>query len=409
MNPRAEIVAWPYSAEFVWSADRFQEGMIRRMKPGTALLTEIEKDEHIAKPEGIDKNIWDYSIDLIGPGARARRQIDACRVAGIPAYLKSEPELAFEAPRLPHIPCLDRWLDRADALASCGAAGAWVFPAFRPCYGTSAAESGKLLWWEPAEAKEELLLKLAARVAGPPAAPHLREAWKLVSEAIAWSPELPMYYLGPYYLGPAHPMCADPEAKLPPLFYGRYLFHAEITDAEGLKLEPTFVVSPSGNVPVFGRFYRRMEAFLKGATDKISMAEPLVVPADRLTFEAEASPIRWFYHTARAEANFYESCQLRDQLLAFAKRPPAEKTAAEIARMRPIYERWREVLLDEKANAADALPVMEKDMRLDFHYGGDHTFSHGAEMIREKLQILEKEIDEFLPSLARRCGLQDFL
>ena len=405
VNPRAEIVAWPYSAEFVWSADRFQEGMIRRMKPGTALLTEIEKDEHLLKPEGVDKNIWDYSIDLIGPGKRAQRQIDACRTAGIPVYLKSEPELAFEVPRLPHVPCLDRWLDRAEALASCGAAGAWVFPAFRPCYGTSAAESGKLLWWDPAEQKEELLLKLSARIVGHPAAPRLREAWKLVSEAIAWSPELPSYYLGPYYLGPAHPMCADPEAKLPSLFYGRYLFHAEITDLEGLKLEPTFVVSPSGNVPVFGRFYRRMEDLLRRAADEIAAAEPLVAPADHLTFQAEASPIRWFYHTARAEANFYESCQLRDRLLAFAKRPPTEKTAAEIARMRPEYDRWRAVLLDEKANAAEALPVMEADMRLDFYYGGDHTFSHGAEMIRAKLQILEKEIDEFLPSLARRCGL----
>jgi hypothetical protein len=46
-------------------------------------------------------------------------------------------------------------------------------------------------------------------------------------------------------------------------------------------------------------------------------------------------------------------------------------------------------------------------MRLDFYYGGDHTFSHGGEMIRAKLQILEKEIDGFLPALARRCGLSE--
>ena len=59
------------------------------------------------------------------------------------------------------------------------------------------------------------------------------------------------------------------------------------------------------------------------------------------------------------------------------------------------------MLLDEKANAAEALPVMEKDMRLDFYYGGDHTFSHGSEMIRAKLEILDKEIGEFLPLLAR--------
>lgn len=407
VNPAAEIVAWPYSAEVVWSADRFQEGMIKRLKAGTALLTEIEKDESVEKPEGVKKSLWDYSIDLIGPGERARRQVEACRAAGIPVYLKSEPEATLEAPGLPHVPCLDRWLDRSEALASCGASGAWVFPAFRPCYGTSAAESYKLLWWEPAEAKETLLMQLAARITGPAAAGHLRNAWGYVSEAIVWSPEIPSYYLGPYYLGPAQPMCADPLEKLPPLFYGRYLFHAEITDAEGLKLEPAFVVSPSGDVAVFGRFYLRMEELLRRAVGEIAAAEPLIKTADRLAFEAEASPIRWFYHTARTQANFYESCPLRDRLLAFAGRPPAEKTAEEIARVRPLYRRWREVLIDEKANALEALPVMEGDMRLDFYYGGDHTFSHGADMIRAKIQILEKEIDDFLPALARRCGLSD--
>lgn len=405
VNPKAEIVAWPYSAEFVWSADRFQEGMIKRLKAGTALLTEIEKDESVEKPEGVKKSLWDYSIDLIGPGERARRQIEACRAAGIPVYLKSEPETTLEAPGLPHVPCLDRWLERAEALAACGATGAWVFPAFRPCYGTSAAESYQLLWWEPAGAKETLLLKLAARISGPAAAGHLRSAWRYVSEAIAWTPEIPSYYLGPYYLGPAQPMCADGGDKLPPIFYGRYLFHAEITDAEGLKLEPTFVVSPGGNVAVYGRFYRRMEDLLKRAVAEIEAAEPLIKPDDRLAFEAEASPIRWFYHTARTEANFYESCPLRDRLLAFAGRPPAERAAEETARIRPLYERWREVLIDERANALEALPVMENDMRLDFYYGGDHTFSHGGETIRAKLQILEKEINDFLPALARRCGL----
>jgi hypothetical protein len=50
---------------------------------------------------------------------------------------------------------------------------------------------------------------------------------------------------------------------------------------------------------------------------------------------------------------------------------------------------------------------MEADIRLDFYYGGDHTFSHGADTIRAKIQILEKEINDFLPALARRCGPSD--
>ena len=47
---------------------------------------------------------------------------------------------------------------------------------------------------------------------------------------------------------------------------------------------------------------------------------------------------------------------------------------------------------------------MESDVRLDFYYGSDHTFSHGADMIRAKLDLIDREISEFLPALAQRCG-----
>jgi len=404
VNPDAEVVAWPYSAEHVWSADKAQAGFIARLKPGVAIFTEIEKDEYVQKPDGVNKHLWDYSIDLIGPGLRAEQQIAACKAAGIPIYMKSEPELAFEAPRLPHIPCLQRWAERAEALASCGADGAWVFPAFRPNFGSSAAEIYKFFWWTPTPDPKALLQDLAVRIAGEGAAPHLKKAWELVSAAIPWSPELPSYYTGPYYLGPAHPICADPDASLPPVFYGRYLFHAEIMDAEGLKLEPTFVKSPTGDAPVFERFYRKMEADLQHAVAEMDSARSLVPARCQLMFDAEESPIRWFYHTARTEANFYESCRLRERLLAIADQ--VQKSAADIAVAREFYARWLEVLQDERANAAAALPVMQADMRLDFYYGSDHTFSHGAEMLRAKLELLEHEINDFLPELAERIGVK---
>ncbi|MFH1571821.1 MAG: hypothetical protein ABIL09_27775, partial [Gemmatimonadota bacterium] len=253
VSPRAEVIAWPYSAEHVWSRDRAQARLIELLEPGTGIFTEIEKDEYVTKPDGVRKHLWDYSIDLIGPGERAREQVAACRDRGLPIYLKSEPELGFEAARLPHIPCMDRWAARAEALASCGADGAWVFPAFRPLYSTSAAEVNKHFWWDPVPPVDQVLERLAARLAGAAAGPYVRRAWQHVSEAIAWSPELPPYYTGPTYLGPAHPMCADPEAPLPEVFSGLYLFRAEAQDAEGLKRHPTYCTEPRGDREVFER------------------------------------------------------------------------------------------------------------------------------------------------------------
>jgi hypothetical protein len=402
VNPDAEVIAWPYSAEHVWSADRYQEGLIEKLNPGAGIFTEIEKDESLKKPDGVVKYIGDYSIDLIGPGERAKRQVAACKAAGIPIYIKSEPELGFELPRVPYIPCLDRWADRAEALVSCGADGAWVFPYFRPYYASSSAEVFKSFWWEPVVPKEEILLNLAKRIAGNKAGPHLRNAWKHASEAIDWSPEQPSYYTGPYYLGPAHPMCADPAAELPKVFHGQFLFMGESVDADGLQFRPTFVTSPTGNVPVFGMFYRNMEACLKEAMAELDLAIPLVPEQYRATFDEACSSIRWFYHTARTAANFYESCQLRDTLLKFAEQE--SRTPETIEQHRVMLVRWEQILHDEKANAEAALPLVEADMRLDCYYGTDHKFSHGADMIRAKLQLLETEIGTVLPDIGQRCG-----
>ena len=397
VRPTAEVIAWPYSA-YVWSADRNQERFIAKLKPGAAILTEVEKDETVHKPGGVQKRLWDYSIDMVGLGGRARRQLAACRKVGIPIYFKTEPELAFEAPGLPHVPCLDRWWARADAIAASGAAGMFNFSGTgRPTYGTSAAEVYKYACWAPAPKRDEVLDRLAVRLAGAKGGPHLRAAWKSVSEAIPFAPELPPYYTGPYYLGPAHPMCANPRARLPRVFYGRYLFRAEATDAEGLVLRPTFITRPRGNVPVFAKMYRRMEQRLKTAADEVNAARPLVPTRCRLMFDADVSSILWFYALARSHANFYEACVLRDQFAALAKADPKP-----VKRLKPVYDRWLAVLKDEKQNAADALPLAEADMRLDCYYGGDHCFSHMADMIRAKLKLIDGEINQYLPSLWTR-------
>jgi hypothetical protein len=397
VNPKVEIIAWPYSA-YIWSNDAAQSGFINLLKPGTAIFTEMEKDEVVQKPDGISKILWDYSLDMTGSGARAKRQIELCKAVGIPIYIKSEPECTLDYPRLPHIPAMDRWLDRAEALATCGASGAFVYSGFRKVFGTSATEINKFMWWEPKPDNEEVLQQFAARIAGPKAGPNLRAAWKFASEAIPLAPTIPSYYNGPYYLGPAHPMFADRKAAVPKLFEGYYLFMAELVDAEGTKLRPTYVQSPPE--PKFGKFYLQMREVLQKAVNEIDQAKADVPAHCRLMFDAECSSIRWFYHTVRTEANFYESCRLRDALMAMLAEP--NKTPDQLKQAADMHKQWQSVLLDEKANAMAALPLAEADIRLDSYFGGDHSFSHTTDMIRAKLELLEKDLTEFLPSIATR-------
>ena len=394
INPAAEVFAWPYSAVSVWSiGDPAQLGFIRKLKPGVALFTDIVKDDTVSKPDGVNKLLWDYSIDLPGPGKLAQQQLKACHDQGIPIHFKTEPELAFEASRLPGLPCLDRWAKRAEAMTSSHADGAWVFPWFVPCFGASTAEVFSYFWWQPAPDPEEFLQRFADRIAGPKAGPHLRKAWHYASQAVDYSPEIGPYFTGVYYLGPAHPMCADPTAQLP--------------DEFKMSGDASFVLPPTGDVPVFAKFYRKMADSLALSAKEISLADPVPPKSNRFAYDAEVSNLRWFYHTFRSTANYYESCLLRDRLLTLAKEK--EQAPTKVTETKELLVRWRRILLDEKANAIEALPVMDADMRLDFYYGFGGGAApgkfHGADMIRKKLEILEIEIDRFLPSLAKRCGV----
>lgn len=72
VNPKAEVIAWPYSAEHVWSSDKAQSGFIAKLKPGTGIFTEMEKDEYVEKPDGVRKHLWDYSIEFRSAPANER-------------------------------------------------------------------------------------------------------------------------------------------------------------------------------------------------------------------------------------------------------------------------------------------------------------------------------------------------
>jgi hypothetical protein len=405
-NPHAVIEAWPYSAASLWSADKYQSGLIALLEPGTAILTEAVKDTVIDKPFGIKKSLWDYSIDLIGPSDRALQQIKLCDARGIPTTVLSMYEMSFEAALLPEIPCMDRWAARAEALAGSGADGVYLWK-MGPYYGGFSAEVYKHLLWNPAPSQEDLLQKLAARVAGFKAGPHLREAWHQVSEAIGWSPEIPSYYKGPLYIGPAHPLVADKSAAIPEVFDGYYLFLAEATLSQGLKARPTyFTDAPGGDkADAFTQSYEKMAAYLVKAVAALDQAEPLVPAQNKMLFQSQAYPIRWLYHSVRTQVNFCKSCKIRDALIPLASK--GALGVEEQNRAKALHGAWKALLQDELENTLEAAPISRADVRLDCYYRGDHMFNHLWDMLDAKVLLLRHELDVFLPQIARQCGLAD--
>ena len=258
---------------------------------------------------------------------------------------------------------------------------------------------------ETMDKQNELLEKLAARAAGFKAGPQLREAWRNVSEAIGWTPDIPTYYKGPLYIGPAQPMIADKSVKVPELFDGYYLFLAEKKLSDGLIGRPTYFVDAHGGkqVEAFNKSYAKMETYLKKANEALDKASPLVPSQNRVLFESQAHPIRWLYHSVRTQLNFNQSCLIRDELIPLSEK--VTLTPEEKLRATELYTQWEAILKDELVNTRLAAPVARADVRLDFYYRGDHMFNHLWDMVDAKIELLEQEIEVFLPSVAARCGI----
>ena len=188
-------------------------------------------------------------------------------------------------------------------------------------------------------------------------------------------------------------MFADPDGEIPDCFQAKSEFAGH------------FLTEARGDAEVFGRCYRNMEHALMEAVKALDAASIHIPHRCRAVFESEDLPTRWFYHTARTHANFYESCMLRNTLVPISKND--SKTPRETAEAQKQLERWRAVLEDERENTQAAISIVGKDSRLDVHNTRDGAaLEQAADLMHKKLVLLDHELQVFLPSLAEKLVLE---
>lgn len=394
VNPDAEVIAWPYSA--MWSKDPYQLDFIRHLHPGVSIMTEMEKDEKLYKPGGVMKRMWDYSIDMIGPGNRAKAQLSS----GVPVHALTMAEMSFEAPLLPMIPVPGRWARRSEAIASSGARGVYMWT-MSPFHGVSTGELYQYKWFSPVLSDEEILHGMARRTTGnDKAADLLEQAWREVDYGFDYMPFTYTYYKGPQYLGPAQPLVLDDDEEIPEVFKGYFCFLMEANLEAALEPLPTYEplaytrTHPEGDSAVIETYFRVVQSHLERAVKALDAAQPSVLPACQDVYEAETFPIRWFYHTVRTCGNMFEAGRVRDALREETTRKEALRLATRLG----------ELLQDELQNTLEALPISEKDTRLETLHRGDHSFSRLSEMLEAKIALTEKQIREKLPVLMEEAG-----
>jgi hypothetical protein len=339
--------------------------------------------------DGLLQHAYDYCLSLRAPAEDFRHAADCLAVEarrdGLPprkllAHLESR--FSQEANTQPEIPCMQRWLERYqavndfDTLPIQGMIANWYHQGFYPTVVT------ELFGWSSytnAPPAHQLLAALARRDFGPQGAAAAMEAWDKFSQAIWHFP----FYFGlsyPMNAGLAQPFWLDPHAPNPRPWRRGFVNSLKMAALEDSGQGPGSGRENRARLREFQELWNAGLGCLRKAVDQAPgnvrpRADDHWRTARTIGDKADMTLrlVRWF--------------DARDRLTRAAQ--PAEARAA----LDDLEQVGREELAADRA----ALPMYLGDSRMGHLNHGRGCFT--ALSILNKIEALEKTLSEELPRL----------
>lgn len=392
----AQVAMWIYS----WLEKKVGERgrYFRAQRPRVGVFHHIEKDHRFHK-KGYTKSIWDYSIDFTGPTEEARSLSRLAHEAGRPLFIKTETAIGLETFQFPYIPAMQHLSDKWQAvrrLRPDGVHQSWLF--YGMC-GTRAEELGLWAAYRRDMAQGEFLRRIAERDFGPEAAGRVIAAWERVGRAVRHLPCLclPMYYVGPSFAGPAHPLVPTKDAPIPDVFHA-FLFYLQ----EG---EETFSVRQikEARVPLVMSSLHDTARPVGVAPDDaasdgwdIVVAEYAQAAAECRAAYDELRSARGLCRTTADRRNLAEELRIVD---LFGRTNTTCENTVRFLRARRALEaggdesalrEMRRVARVERRNAAGARPIYRAAPWLDLPMRIDGVYSSCVEVIDEKIRWIDR-------------------
>ncbi|MBR5279344.1 MAG: hypothetical protein IKU26_00035, partial [Clostridia bacterium] len=206
VNPKIEVLAysWAWGGVYGEAKDKippefFGDAMETFKKEGVRLLSVSE--EGVEKTiGGVPTSVLDYSISMVGPGARAQRYWDTAKSAGVSTVAKVQINNSWECPSVPYLPVLDlqkMHLDRLTGLVD-GLMLGWSLGG----YPSVVLEILSRYYWTDGITPEEQMEILFGD-----ACKMVADACHAFSDAFSNYPfHIVVAYKGPQYMGPSNPL-----------------------------------------------------------------------------------------------------------------------------------------------------------------------------------------------------------
>jgi hypothetical protein len=198
-SSKAELISWDWG----WG-DALADRLIPLLPKDSRFLSISEWDAPIDRG-GVHTKVGEYSISVVGPGPRAKRNWRIARAAGIASMAKVQFNNTWEISAVPYIPVPNVILEHCRNLSAeeiNGVMASWTCGGY-PSPNMAAA---KAYAFAPRRPDDEILNGIAVRRYGSRAAAAMTDAWRQFSEAFREFPYGVHIYLIPTQHGPANPL-----------------------------------------------------------------------------------------------------------------------------------------------------------------------------------------------------------
>ncbi len=390
-NSRAYVAAWPYSTGGWERPDRLE--FIRRLPPDVGFMLSIDKDEAYHK-DGYIKHVWDYSIDYGGPAEPMVQCAAACRAAGRPLLVKTETGIGLEVIQFPYVPAMQRlarkW-QNVRGLAPFAVHQAWLFFGM---FNSRAEALGLWAAYAPEMPPDEFLRRVATRDFGARAAALVLASWQHMSESMGRLPLLQFnyYYVGPSFLGPCHPLVPEKGMKLSPVFDGLLFYLQEGGETFSTRhVDQTRTCLAIDRIDPCGGMPQVLPGETRSAAEIIRDEYGLASVAALCALEClrQAAP---FAATAADRTHLREETLLTEAVYR-TNRACWNTARWLIARDVGDTKGMRAAAVDERENARAALAVYAAAPWLAFNRRIDGSYSAAADMIAEKVRLIDQWLD----------------
>ncbi|MBI2297908.1 MAG: hypothetical protein HYU66_02965 [Armatimonadetes bacterium] len=380
-NPAAEVIAWNWS----WSAHEPdpQTGVLERLPEDVIVMGDYERGEP-ARALDFDYTNDEYSIKVVGPSARFRGVAEFQRSRGRPVYAKLQIGTTHENPNIPYLPVPHKLAWKYQGLPGAGVTGMMTCWNFGNMLSLGTEVCNEFAWSPQEPDADAGLRRVASRWFGRPAADQAVAGWRVLSDAQDDFPgSIPVMYYGPISRGPAFALEFD---RIDKAFPNSWLLDV---DTRGDQLGWATPFGPAKTAAC----YRAVAAgWLRGIA-VLEAALPLTDGADRERLVREIGLVKFARTQLVSSANVVEFLVARDEYLG------SEDSAAKLA----LLDRMLAVCLDERENAAAAIPLWQADSRLGWH-GEAYGYTISRELIEQKLARLDEVIERRIPEEQARLG-----